>query len=44
MLLLNTNFPNLAHAADRLRKKWTEMEIEEGMEADFEYEWSVIEP
>ena len=44
VLLLNTNFPNLAHAADRLRKKWTEMEIEEGMEADFEYEWSVIEP
>ncbi|MBE6095831.1 MAG: diguanylate cyclase [Schwartzia succinivorans] len=44
VLLVNTSFPNLAHAADRLRKKWTEMEIEEGMEADFEYEWSVLEP
>ncbi|MBR5908586.1 MAG: hypothetical protein IKZ66_01270, partial [Schwartzia sp.] len=44
VLLVNTSFPNLAHAADRLRKKWTEMEIEEGMEADFEYEWTVMEP
>ncbi len=44
VLLINTTFPNLAHAADRLRKKWTEMQIEEGMEAEFEYEWSVIEP
>ena len=42
VLLLNTSFPNLAHAADRLRKKWSEME--EGMDTEFEYEWSVMEP
>ncbi len=40
VLLVNTNYPNLFNATDRLRKKWAEQQ--EGI--DFEYEWSVIEP
>lgn len=39
-MLVNTIFPNLSIAADRLRKKWKEQHSD----ADFEYEWSVMEP
>ncbi len=39
-LLVNTSFPNLSHAVDRLRQNWTEQHAE----LDFEYEWMVLEP
>ena len=40
VLLVNTDFPNLSHAAERLRQKWVMQYPEE----DFEYEWTVLEP
>ncbi len=42
VLLVNTDFPNLSHAVERLRHAWTRKEESDG--ADFEYEWSVLEP
>lgn len=39
-LLINTSFPNLSHAVERLRQKWTEQQAD----VDFEYEWMVLEP
>ncbi|MBO6235855.1 MAG: hypothetical protein J6N22_03940, partial [Schwartzia sp.] len=40
VLLVNTDFPNLSHAADRLRKSWVLQHEDE----DFDYEWTVLEP
>ncbi len=40
VLLVNTDFPNLFHAAERLRKSWSAQHEDE----DFEYEWTVLEP
>lgn len=40
VLLVNTNFPKLSNAVERLRKKW----VEQQAEIDFEYEWSVMKP
>ena len=40
VLLVNTDFPNLVHAADRLRKSWMAQQEDE----EFEYEWTVLEP
>jgi hypothetical protein len=40
VLLVNTDFPNLIHAADRLRKSWMAQQEDE----EFEYEWTVLEP
>ena len=40
VLLVNTDFPNLFHAAERLRKSWAAQHEDE----EFEYEWTVLEP
>ena len=39
-LLVNTSFPNLSHAVNRLRQNWKEQYAD----LDFEYEWMVLEP
>ena len=40
VLLVNTDFPNLSHAAERLRQKWAVQHPDE----EFEYEWTILEP
>ena len=40
VLLVNTDFPNLSHAAERLRQKWVVQHPDE----EFEYEWTILEP
>ncbi len=41
-LLVNTNYPNLAHAVERLRQNWAGTKT--GSDVAFAYEWSVMDP
>ena len=40
VLLVNTSYPNLSYAADRLRQNW----MAQQEDVEFEYEWTVMEP
>ncbi len=42
VLLINTGYPELEHAVDRIRKNWQDTPASENY--TFTYEWSVLEP